>query len=59
MEYKYIGDRFTRKELKGVYCKAVRNAAGKCTRGRNGNMLVEFANGEKVNIVAKLLRKLK
>lgn len=58
MDYKYLGDRLTRPELRGAQCKAVKSN-GKCIRGRNSNMLVEFENGLRVNILARLLRKLK
>lgn len=56
--YTYTGDRFTDPELKGQPCTAVRRPDGKCIRGKNGNMLVEF-EGYKVVVVARLLRKLK
>lgn len=55
--YKYLGDRLTDPVLKGQSCEAVRNAVGKCIRGRNGNMLVRFENGITVIVVARLLRK--
>lgn len=42
MEYIYLGDRLTRPELRRMPCRAVRRSDGKCIRGRNGNMLVEF-----------------
>jgi hypothetical protein len=58
MNYKYLGDRLTRPELRGASCKAVKRFDGKCIRGRNSNMLVEFEGGERVNILARLLRKL-
>ena len=32
---------------------------GKCIRGKNGNMLVEFETGEKVVVLGRLLRKAK
>lgn len=57
MEYRYLGDRLT--EDRGFLCAAVRNKHGKCIRGRNGNMLVVKANGERVVVLARLLRKLK
>lgn len=56
-EYTYLGDRLSNR--RGHRCQAVRNAAGKCIRGRNGNMLVQFENGERVVVVARLLRKIK
>jgi hypothetical protein len=58
MEYTYRGDKITDIRFKGQSCKAVRRN-GKCIRGRNGNMLVEFATGEKVVVLARQLRKIK
>lgn len=58
MEYIYKGDRFTDPELKGKSCKAVRRQDGKCIRGKNGNMLVEF-DSVQVNVIARQLRKIK
>jgi hypothetical protein len=55
-EYTYLGDRHSDSRLKGRYCDAVRQTDGKCVRGRNGNMLVEF-NGRRTVVVARLLRK--
>lgn len=57
-EYIYRGDRFTDEKYRGKECKAVRRPDGKCIRGRNSNMLVEF-EGEKVNVLARQLRKIK
>ncbi len=57
--YTYIGDRMTDQAYKGRQCKAIKRADGKCIRGRNSNMLVEFDNGEKAVILARLLRKKK
>ncbi len=57
-EYVYLGDRFTRPELRGAECSAVRRADGKCVRGRNGSMLVEFESGRQV-VVGRMLRKVK
>lgn len=57
-QYKYLGDRFTDPKLKGAICQAVRRSDGKCIRGRNGSMLVEF-NGVKTNVIGRLLRKIK
>ena len=59
MDYIYLGDRFTDPKLRRMACKAVRNDSGKCSRGKNGNMLVEFENGVQHVIVARLLRKIK
>jgi len=58
MEYKYLGDKNTSGPLKNLLCKAVRRQDGKCRRGKNGSMLVEFENGEMHVIVGRLLRKL-
>lgn len=57
-DYKYIGDRFTDSTLKGKPCSAIRRPDGKCIRGKNGNMLVEF-DGLKNVVIARLLRKIK
>lgn len=58
MIYKYLGDRYTSPELKGSHCTAVRRTDGKCIRGRNGSMLVQFESGKSV-IIGRLLRKVK
>ena len=58
MEYIYLGDRNTGESLRGKACSAVRRN-GKCIRGRNGSMLVEFEDGKKMVIVGRLLRKRK
>jgi hypothetical protein len=57
-KYKYLGDRNTDPRLKNCECRAVRLQDGKCIRGRNGNMLVDF-NGRITVVVARLLRKIK
>ncbi len=57
-EYIYIGDRFSERTYKDQICKAVRRPDGKCIRGRNGNMLVNF-EGITVVVQARLLRKIK
>lgn len=59
MDYIYHGDKLTRPSLKKKLCKAVRRPDGKCYRGRNSNMLVEFENGERHIILARTLRKVK
>lgn len=57
--YIYLGDRWTRAELKGALCEAVRDARGKCARGRNGSMEVRFIeSGERCILVGRRLRKL-
>jgi len=58
MEYRYLGDRHTDPGLRQQVCVAVRNPAGKCIRGRNGNMLVRFASGITAVVNARLLRRL-
>jgi hypothetical protein len=58
MEYVYLGDRNTDDRLKKQFCKAVRRSDGKCIRGKNGSMLVQFAGGKKLVVIARLLRKL-
>lgn len=57
-QYIYRGDRFTDPSLKGRTCTAVRNQAGKCIRGKNGNMLVSF-EGNVTVVLARQLRKVK
>lgn len=59
MDYIYLGNRLTRPELRRMPCRAVRRLNGKCIRGRNGNMLVEFSGVGKVVVLGRLLRKLK
>lgn len=56
MEYVYLGDRNTDATLKKQTCSAVRRN-GKCIRGKNGSMLVRFANGTLCVVVGRLLRK--
>lgn len=58
MPYTYKGDRHTDPLYRGASCQAIRNQAGKCIRGKNGNMLVKFDNGNACVVVARLLRKL-
>jgi hypothetical protein len=58
MEYVYLGDRNTDALLKNDFCKAVRRPDGKCIRGKNGSMLIQFTNGKKSVIVGRLLRKI-
>ncbi|GAB3325939.1 hypothetical protein GCM10027299_24700 [Larkinella ripae] len=56
MEYIYLGDRMTDPNLKGQPCSAIRRADGKCIRGKNGSMLVQFSSGPKI-VIGRLLRK--
>lgn len=58
MEYIYLGGRYTDAALKRQLCEAVRES-GKCIRGRNGSMLVRFADGKSHVVTARLLRKIK
>lgn len=59
MDYIYLGDRLTRLELRRMPCRAVRRSDGKCIRGRNGNMLVEFGGVGKCVVLGRLLRNIK
>jgi hypothetical protein len=53
--YTYRGDTMTDGHLKGRECDAVLSPAGKCIRGKNGSMLVDF-DGQKHVVIARLLR---
>jgi len=57
IRYVYRGDRHTVAELRGAICQAVRRPDGKCIRGRNGSMLVEFANGACHIVLGRQLRR--
>lgn len=59
MEYTYLGDKNTVLGLKRRPCRAVRRADGKCIRGRNGNMLVEFEKFGRMVIMGRLLRRIR
>lgn len=54
--YTYLGDRLTDAKYKGKPCVAVERN-GKCICGRNATMLVEFENGDHVNVLRRRLRK--
>ena len=56
--YTYRGDRHTATALKNQPCTAVLNARGKCIRGANSNMLVEFETQGRHVVLARLLRKI-
>ena len=58
MEYTYLGDRNTDGALKKAQCRAVRSN-GKCIRGKNGSMLVQFSDGRLMVVLGRLLRKIK
>ncbi len=55
--YLYRGDRYTDDKYKLQPCSPVLSNAGKCIRGKNGNMLVNFVSGTVV-ILARQLRRL-
>jgi integrase len=56
--YKYVGDKIAKTGAHvGRTCTAVHRKDGKCIRGRNGNMLVDFS-GKRVVVPAKHLRKI-
>jgi len=57
MEYIYLGDRITDPNLRKARCRAIRHD-GKCLRGKNGSMMVEFEDGRTAIIIGRLLRKL-
>lgn len=56
MRYTYRGDRLTTAALRGLLCDPVRRADGKCVRGKNGNMLVEDAQGRRCVVLGRQLR---
>ena len=55
--YIYLGDRLTSNEHQGAVCFAVLRDDGKCTRGRNGSMLVCLDSGKLMTVIGRLLRK--
>lgn len=55
--YLYRGDRYTDGKYKLQPCSPVLSNAGKCIRGKNGNMLVSFQSGSCI-ILARQLRRL-
>lgn len=59
MEYLYLGDRQTEDKYRQAACWAVRDHRYKCIRGKNGNMLVAFAEGQRAVVVARLLRRIR
>ena len=56
--YVYLGDRLTDSIHKRRICTAIK-INGKCIRGKNGNMLIQFQDGSTCVVIARLLRKLK
>lgn len=56
-DYIYRGDRLTDRALRSQRCTAVLRADGKAVRGRNGSMLVQFADGRKCVVLGRQLRK--
>lgn len=55
MRYTYLADKWSR-HLAGMQCDPVRRADGKCIRGRNGNMLVVDAQGQRYVVLGRRLR---
>ena len=55
--YLYRGDRYTDDKYKMQSCSPVLSNAGKCIRGKNGNMLVSFQSGSCI-VLARQLRRL-
>lgn len=55
--YLYRGDRYTDEKYKLQPCSPVLSSAGKCIRGKNGNMLVSFQSGSCI-LLARQLRRL-
>ena len=49
--YKYLGDRIIDSTLKGQPCAAVLQENGKCIRGKNGSILVEFDSGRRAVVI--------
>ena len=56
--YTYRGDRLTAEHLKGQPCTAIRRPDGRCIRGRNGSMLVEFIHHGPHVVLGRQLRKI-
>lgn len=57
MTHVYLGDRWTAPALTGAAVTLPRRPDGKTTRGRNGNMLMETADGFRFVGVGRRLRK--
>lgn len=58
-KYIYHGDRYGKLGIyAGRICTAVKRENGKCIRGRNSNMLMDF-DGVKVVLPARMLKKIK
>jgi hypothetical protein len=55
MRYTYLGDTWTRQDLRGALCDAVPRHDGKCIT-RRGSMLVRFASGETHVVLVRRLR---
>lgn len=58
-QYIYRGDKFTDPQLKGKMCSAVRRHDGKCIRGRNGSILIQWEDGKTAVVIGRQLRKIK
>lgn len=57
--HRYLGDRFTPPELRGRLCMLPRRPNGRCYRGRNGNIEVQWSDGTRDVVVGRRLRKIK
>lgn len=55
MRYVYLGDRWTRDEIRGAPCDPVRRADGKCIVG-GSKQLVRFADGREEVVLRRRLR---
>ncbi|MEO1632224.1 MAG: hypothetical protein AAFU38_15740 [Bacteroidota bacterium] len=60
MRYLYLGDSFSRSDLRGQRCDPVMRTGARgtpvVTRGRNRNSLVVFENGERHVVAGRHLR---
>ncbi|QHT69511.1 hypothetical protein GXP67_24135 [Rhodocytophaga rosea] len=56
-DYLYLGDKYTLAELKHQPCLAIGVSNGKCIRGKNGSMLVQFKFGIICVVIGRPLRK--
>ena len=55
--YVYLGDRWTREELRGARCVALVRPDGRCICSRLGTMMVQFESGERGMVLRRRLRK--
>ena len=54
--YRYLGDRATAPELRGMRCTAIERD-GRCIRGRNASMLVAGEDGRRYVVLGRRLRR--